>query len=97
MPGIMETGLILLILKIYVALFILGPIVLRLQFRFKAKLDPQLVPLESLPPDVRAFISGRVSTITSLGFEQVGIISISMTSTTGSYICLLYTSPSPRD
>jgi len=88
MPGIMENALFLLVLEIYAALFILGPIVLRLQFRFKAKLDPQLVPLESLPPDVRTFISGRVSAITSLGFEQVGTISISMTSTTGSYMAL---------
>ena len=84
----MENGLFLLLLKIYAALFILGPVLLRAQFRFKAKLNPQIVSLESLPPDVRKFISLRVAAITSLGFESVGYVSIPMTNGTGSFMAL---------
>jgi len=88
MPGIMENGLFLLLLKIYGALFILGPILLRAQFRFKAKLNPQIVPLESLPADVQQFISPRVAAITGLGFELVGYVSVPMTSSTASFMAI---------
>jgi hypothetical protein len=88
MPGLLENGLFLLILKIYCALIILGPIVLRFQFRFKAKLNPQLVPLESLPPDVQGFMSSRVAAIASLGFEPVGYVNVTMLTGTGSFMAL---------
>jgi hypothetical protein len=67
-----DSGLLLWIAKAYAILLILGPILLRSKFRFKAKLDPQLVPVESLPPDVRAFMEPRAKSIAGLGFEPVG-------------------------
>jgi len=88
MPGITENSLFLLLLKIYAALFVLGPIILRIQFRFNAKLDPQSVPLESLPADVRGFFATRISAITGLGFELIGYVNVAMTKGTGSYMAL---------
>jgi len=90
MPMLMQNNLVLLLLKIYGALFLLGPIVLRATFRFRAKLDPQLVPQESLPPDVRAFMTSRVAAIAGLGFDPVGYINLgTMASGTESYMALL--------
>ena len=73
MTGVSDSGFLLLLLKVYGALLILGPVLLRAQFRFKARLNPQLVPVESLPPDVQQFMAPRVQSITGLGFEPVGM------------------------
>lgn len=90
MPLFMRTDFVLLLLKIYGTLFLLGPIVLRVTFRFKAKLDPQLVPQESLPPDVRHFMTPRVAAIAGLGFEPVGYVNLgTMAGGTQSYMALL--------
>jgi len=90
MPVLIQNDLVLLFLKVYGVLFLLGPIALRATFRFKAKLDPQLVSLESLPPDVRQFMAPRVSAITGLGFEPVGYINLgSMANGTQSFMALL--------
>jgi hypothetical protein len=95
MPLFMQNDLVLLLLKIYGTLFVLGPIVLRATFRFKAKLDPQLVPEESLPPDVRAFMAPRVTAIAGLGFEPVGYINVgTLAAGTQSYMALLSNSRS---
>jgi hypothetical protein len=86
----MQNDFVLLLLKIYGVLFLLGPVVLRATFRFKAKLDPQLVSPESIPPDVRQFMTPRVSAIAGLGFEPVGYINVgTMASGTQSYMALL--------
>ena len=90
MPVFMQNDFVLLLLKIYGVLFLLGPVVLRATFRFKAKLDPQLVSPESIPPDVRQFMTPRVSAIAGLGFEPVGYINVgTMASGTQSYMALL--------
>jgi hypothetical protein len=90
MPLVIQNDLVLLFLKIYGALFVLGPIVLRATFRFKAKLDPQIVPPEALPPDVRQFMTPRVAAIAGLGFEEVGYINLgTMAGGTQSYMALL--------
>ena len=68
MTGILDNGLIVLLLKIYCVLFVLGPIALRATFRYKASVNPQLISLEALPEDVRQFMTPRVPTITALGF-----------------------------
>jgi hypothetical protein len=89
MTEILNNGILLLLLKVYGALLILGPILLRAQFRFKAKLNPQLVPVESLPPDVQQFMAPRVHSITALGFEPVGYVNVgSITTNTGSFMVL---------
>lgn len=90
MPVLMQNDLVLLLLKVYGVLFLLGPIILRATFRFKAKLDPQLVPLESLPPDVGQFLKPRVAAIAGLGFEPVGYINLgTMAGSTQSFMALL--------
>jgi hypothetical protein len=86
----MENDLVLWLLKVYGVLFLLGPIVLRATFKFKAKLDPQIVPSESLPPEVKQFMMPRVSAIAGLGFEPVGYINLgTMASGTQSFMALL--------
>ena len=90
MPLFIQNDLFMLFLKIYGALFVLGPIVLRVTFRFKAKLDPQIVPPETLPADVRQFMMPRVAAIAGLGFEEVGYINLgTMAGGTQSYMALL--------
>ena len=89
MPALLQSNLVLLLLKIYGVLFVLGPIVLRATFRFKAKLNPQLVPRESLPADVQQFFAVRVPSITGVGFELVGYVNLgTMAGSTESYMAL---------
>ena len=89
MPLLLQNGLALFLLKVYGVLFVLGPIVLRATFRFKAKLDPQLVPKESLPPEVQGFMASRVAAITSMGFESVGYVNVgTMAGGTQSFMAL---------
>jgi hypothetical protein len=76
MTGILDHGLIGLLLKVYGVLFVLGPIVLRGTFRYKAKVNPQLVAQEALPEDVRQFMTARLPGITALGFQPVGYVSV---------------------
>lgn len=90
MTGILDYGIIGLLLKLYGVLFVLGPIVLRGTFRYKAKMNPQLVPQEALPEDVRKFMTTRLPGITALGFQPVGYVSFgSMAPNTQSYMALL--------
>src|ERR1700675_1409308 len=90
MTGSLDNGLFLLLLRVYGALLILGPILLRLQFRFKARLNPQVVPVESLPPDVQQFMAPRVKSIAGLGFEPVAYVNVgNITTNTGSFMALL--------
>src|ERR1700730_13366766 len=89
MTGLLSNGFFLLLVKVYGAFLILGPVLLRIQFRFKAKLNPQLVPVESLPPDVQQFMAPRAQSIAALGFEPVGYVNVgSMTTNTGSFMAL---------
>jgi len=84
------SGLVVLLLKIYGVLFVLGPIVLRMTFRYKATVSPQLVSLESLPEDVRQFMTPRLPGITALGFEPVGYVNLgSLAPRTEAYMALL--------
>ena len=80
MPEFPHNDFVFLALKIYAVLFVLGPIVLRSTFRFRAKLDPQLVPKEAIPPAVLQFMAARTAGITGLGFEPVGYVRVSMVS-----------------
>jgi len=89
MPVFLQNDLVILLLKIYGALFVLGPIVLGATFKFRAKFDPLPVPKESLPPEVQAFIAPRAGAIVGLGFEPVAYLNLgAMTGTTKSYMAL---------
>jgi hypothetical protein len=89
MTELMNNEVFRLILWVYGAMIILGPIVLRLQFKYAAKVDPQLVPFESLPLEVRNFMAPRVPGIKALGFEQVGYVNVGgMASRTKSFMAL---------
>src|ERR1700694_3603048 len=76
MTGLLDNGVIVLLLKIYGVLFVLGPIVLRATFRYKCKVNPQLVSLETLPDDVRQFMTPRLPGITAQGFELVSYVKV---------------------
>jgi len=60
---------LLLLLKVYGAMILLGPVLLRAQFRFKAKLNPQLVPSSRCPPMSGSSWRFGVKSIADLGFE----------------------------
>ena len=90
MTEFLNNGIVVLLLKIYGVLFVLGPIVLRLTFRYKAKVNPQLLSLEALPNDVREFMTPRLPGITALGFQPVGYVSLgSIAPNTQAYMALL--------
>jgi hypothetical protein len=90
MTELFGNGIVVLLLKLYGLLFVFGPIVLRATFRYKAKVDPQLVSLESLPEDVRQFMTPRLPGITALGFEAVGYVNLgNLAPKTEAYMALL--------
>ena len=89
MTGLFDSGILLLLLKGYGALVLLGPVLLRVQFRYKAKLNPQFIPVEALPPDVQQFMAPRAQSIAGLGFEPVGYVNLgSMATGTESFMAL---------
>ncbi len=89
MTGLFDSGILLFLLKGYGALVLLGPVLLRVQFRYKARLNPQFIPVEALPPDVRQFMAPRAQSIAGLGFEPVGYVNLgSMATGTGSFMAL---------
>src|SRR6266404_5611574 len=89
MTALLSNGFFLVLVKVYGAFLILGPVLLRIQFRFNASLNPRLVPVESLPPDVQQFMAPRVQSIAGLGFDPVGYVNVGkMTSGTGSFMAL---------
>jgi hypothetical protein len=90
MTAPLDSGILLLLLKFYGAMILLGPVLVRAQVRFKAKLNPQLVPVGSLPPDVQHFMALRVQSIAALGFEPIGYVNVgSMSTGTQSFMALL--------
>jgi len=90
MTGLLDHGIIGLLLKVYGVLFVLGPMVLRGTFRYKANVNPQQVPQEALPEDVRKFMTTRLPGITALGFQPLGYVSFgSMAPNTQAYMALL--------
>lgn len=90
MTGLLDNGILILVLKIYALLLVLGPIALRATFRYKAQVNPQLVSLDALPDDVRQFITPRLPAITALGFQPVGYVNVgSMAPKTEAYMALL--------
>lgn len=93
MQELLQNHLLVLFVKIYGVLFFLGPIALRATFRFRAKLDPQLVPKESLPPAVQGLMMTRSAGITGLGFEPVGYVQISMVSGGTQSFMALFSNP----
>jgi hypothetical protein len=89
MPALLQDDLVILLLKIYGVLFLLGPIVLRATFKFKAKVNPQLVLRETLPPDVQQAMARHTAAIESIGFERVGYVSLgTLAGGTQSYMAL---------
>jgi hypothetical protein len=89
MTAPMDSAFLVLLLKVYGAMILLGPILVRAQVKFKAKLNPQLVPVQSLPPDVQLFMAPRAQSITGLGFELVGYVDVgSMATGTQSFMAL---------
>lgn len=90
MTELLNNGIVVLLLKIYGVLFVLGPIVLRATFRYKANVNPQLVAPEALPKDVQEFMTPRLPGITALGFRPVGYVNLgSIAPKTEAYMALL--------
>jgi hypothetical protein len=67
---------VVLLLWFYGLLLVLGPIVLRIQFRYRASVDPQGVAFDALPVEVQRFIQPKIPGIESLGFKPVAYLSL---------------------
>jgi hypothetical protein len=81
---------ILFIVWFYVIVFILGPIVLRLRFRYNAKLDPHAIAIEGLPTSAREYIEPRIAEFAQWNFELVAYVNIwKVTGSTEAYMALL--------
>ena len=65
---------LLFILWFYGILLVFAPIVLRIQFRYRAKVDPRVVPLEELPAEVREFLEPRVASLAPWNFDLVAYL-----------------------
>jgi len=93
MTAPMDSAFLLLLLKVYGAMILLGPILVRAQVKFKAKLNPQLVPVESLPPDVQQFMAPRAQSIAALGFESIGYVNVGCMATGAQSFMALFSNP----
>jgi hypothetical protein len=76
-------------LKFYCAVFVLGPILLRSNFKFSGQINPQSVARETIPQDVRQLMDRHTPGIESLGFELVGYVRLgALTGQTQSFMAL---------
>jgi hypothetical protein len=81
---------LLFIFWFYVILFVISPIVLRIQFRFNAKVDPRAIAPEELPPAARAFIDPRIAEFAPWNFDLVAYVRLwKVVGSTEAYMALL--------
>ncbi len=78
------------VLLFYSIVLILGPIVLRIQFRYRAKVEPHVVSFEDLPEEVREFIEPRVATFALWNFDVIAYLNLGrIAARTESFMALL--------
>ena len=83
-------SLLLLVFWFYVFLFLLAPIVLRMRFRLKAKVDPTVMQIGEMPEAARVYIEARVAEFANWNFELVSYLNLgNVTPSTGTYVALL--------
>ena len=81
---------VLFILWFYGIFLVLSPIVLRIQFRYRAKVEPRVVPFEDLPAEVREFVEPRVASFALWNFDVVAYLNLgSIAARTESFMALL--------
>jgi hypothetical protein len=81
---------LLFVFWFYGIVLILSPIVLRIQFRYRAKVEPRVVALEDLPVEVREFIEPRVATFALWNFDVVAYLNLGkIAARTESFMALL--------
>ncbi len=81
---------LLFIFWFYAILAVLTPIVLRVQFRYNAKVDPRTVSLDEIPEAARTFIEPRVAEFAPWNFDLVAYVGLwNVTPSTGAYMALL--------
>jgi len=74
----------------YGIVLVLSPIVLRIQFRYRAKVEPLVVRFEELPAEAREFIEPRVATFALWNFDVVAYLNLgSIGARTESFMALL--------
>lgn len=81
---------LLFVLWFYGILLVLAPIVLRIQFRYRAKVEPRVVTLEELPGAVREFMAPRVAALAPWNFDLICYLSLSkITAGAKTFVALL--------
>jgi hypothetical protein len=81
---------IFFVLLFYGIVLALSPIVLRIQFRYRAKVEPRVVPFEDLPAEVREFMEPRVASFALWNFDVAAYLNLgSIAARTESFMALL--------
>jgi hypothetical protein len=81
---------LLFVVWFYGIVLVLSPIVLRIQFRYRAKVEPRVVPFGDLPAEVREFIEPRVASFALWNFDVVAYLKLgSIAARTESFMALL--------
>jgi hypothetical protein len=81
---------LLFVFWFYVILFVISPIVVRIQFCFRAKIDPRAIPLDEMPEPARAYIEPRVAEFAPWNFDLVACLSLNdVTPSAAAYVALL--------
>ncbi len=78
------------VFSFYGIALILSPILLRIHFRYRATVDPRVVPLDEVPAAVREFIEPRVVSLAPWNFDLVAYLSLGkITAGTETFVALL--------
>jgi hypothetical protein len=81
---------LLFILWFYGIVLVLSPIVLRIQFRYRTKVEPRVVAFEDMPAEVREFIEPGVATFALWNFDAVAYLNLgNIAARTESFMVLL--------
>ena len=82
--------LLRVILCFYGFMIIVGPIALRANFRYRAKIEAKPVPKDALPDAVQNFMEPRIPGLQALGFELVSYVNLgSIAGGTQAFMALL--------
>jgi hypothetical protein len=78
------------VLVFYGILLVVGPIVLRIQFRYRANVEPRVVAFGDLPAEVREYIEPRVATFALWNFDLIAYLNLGrIAARTESFMALL--------
>jgi hypothetical protein len=74
----------------YLILFVIAPIILRVRFRYRAKVEPVELSAEEMPEAARAYIEPRIAEFGNWNFERIAYLKFEdLAPSVQSYVALL--------